>query len=250
MYQCTTCHLDKPESEYYKASNGLGHAYVCKSCKRAYEKTRPKRYYPGHYVKKTLKCDICHQIKSAIDYPRVGHQRYPTCYACLLTAGKAVCTHCHRLLPLDQFFKNKAHHTGHHNCCKECFNVAEKEHMQRSGKARVNAKRAIAMADPVRGPVLREAINERQRLYRLSHWCETRARWYVDKLKKLKTLTPPDACQYCHEPGPVEAHHHKGYQPYNWSDIHWVCHECHSKTREKGYKERVLPVVYLDKKAI
>jgi hypothetical protein len=248
MLNCTTCHQTKPESEYYRQKNGRGYAYACKDCRRAYEKARPKRhYYPGGYVKKVLTCNICHLPKPSIFYSLKDGQRYPTCNACILKAGKAVCSHCHELKSIDQFFKNRTHYSGHHNYCKQCFTVAEREHMARSGKRRVNAQRAIAMADPVRGPVLRGAINERQRLYRLLHWEEVHARWYVDKQKKLKILTAPDACQYCKETGPVEAHHHKGYAPANWLDVHWICHECHTKTRTAGYVERVLHYTDLDK---
>jgi 5-methylcytosine-specific restriction endonuclease McrA len=41
-------------------------------------------------------------------------------------------------------------------------------------------------------------------------------------------LVRPDACEDCGRVGDVEAHHHLGYEPEQWTDVRWLCTMCHA----------------------
>jgi hypothetical protein len=55
-----------------------------------------------------------------------------------------------------------------------------------------------------------------------------RARRAVRYAVLIGKLVRPEACENGH-PGPIEAHHHRGYAPEFWLDVVWLCKNCHDK---------------------
>jgi len=49
-------------------------------------------------------------------------------------------------------------------------------------------------------------------------------------------LTRPTICQHCGGHGPIEAHHHRGYDRKYWRDVAWLCRACH-RTAEDAIRE-------------
>jgi hypothetical protein len=233
MLSCTCCNKTQPEDQFYKTRTKRGYTYKCKTCQAQYGKT----HHRNTYVKKTLKCLQCGLTKPVAEFSGLGSLSVPLCRACLKRAGKRVCSHCHKVLDYDQFYGEGR---GRSNC-KICMKGLQRESLNRIGKHTIKRRMDALRADPVKGPAYKDKQARRQVSYRLGHWCEIHARWYIDKLKRLKIISPPEHCQYCgSDDGYVECHHHLGYKPAHWTDVHWLCHECHNATRRDGYVEKTL----------
>jgi len=49
----------------------------------------------------------------------------------------------------------------------------------------------------------------------------------VTQAVKAGRLTRAATCEECGGPGPIQGHHHRGYEPEHELDVVWLCKPCH-----------------------
>lgn len=102
-------------------------------------------------------CEICHvEIPKTIiingEHKTVRRKRCFQCsprgnvynvsaeYFKLIKDNKKQCTHCQRILALDQFYKRSSRTSGLHSLCKECDDVRSKERINKTKKQCIEYK--------------------------------------------------------------------------------------------------------------
>ena len=75
------------------------------------------------------------------------------------------------------------------------------------------------------------------KLFRERHPDKVRAQGAVSNAVRDGNLSRPDTCSNCSFNvsivGPMQAHHHKGYEREFWLDIVWLCRRCHMTEHKK-----------------
>lgn len=54
-----------------------------------------------------------------------------------------------------------------------------------------------------------------------------KARAAVATALRKGIIQRPEACDRCSAVGPVDAHHHCGWEPEQWLNVTWLCRRCH-----------------------
>jgi hypothetical protein len=158
------------------------------------------------------------------------------------------CDRCKLIKLESEFYRNKSSRTGRQNYCVVCFRKAQKESYARVGRVKSKQHIQELLQDPDLATHYRRRQAAALRRYRVRHGLETRARWAINHMltRINAAISKSSSCDYCHQEIPLEAHHYKGYEPENWLNVHWLCHDCHQATRQPNYKERRLTVIDLD----
>ena len=132
------------------------------------------------------------------------------------------CFKCHRVLPLDEFYKHKRMADGHLNKCKDCAKSDASKHRE---------KNLDKIREYDRGRGNRQSIDD-LRKYRADYPNKYRAHTKVNNEKRKGNLVEKP-CEICGSTDRIHAHHDDYLEPLN---IRWLCavhhHQWHSKHGE------------------
>jgi hypothetical protein len=71
------------------------------------------------------------------------------------------------------------------------------------------------------------SVSASQGRYREDNPIKIKARAAVATAVENGSMQRPIYCECCKAEGPVEGHHHRGYEPQHWLDVKWLCRGCH-----------------------
>lgn len=137
------------------------------------------------------------------------------------------CFKCHRVLPLDEFYKHSQMGDGHLNKCKECTRKDVRGNYCAKREQYSEYERERNQDEQRRAKKL-----EYQRRRRHKYPEKNRARDMVHDALQSGSLQK-QSCEFCGNPE-SQAHHHDYSKPL---DVVWVCFKCH---REKFHGQVVV----------
>ena len=168
------------------------------------------------------------------------------------------CSKCHRLLPIDDFYKDRKNKDGRMGLCKNCHNKRlvrqrqtnpESRESQRKGSQKYRDKNLSKVREKDRSYYHERGGKEKADEWRSKNWdkvsaslkksraknvLKDKARAAVRKAIRRGDIAKPRKCKKCRKvTRDLEAHHHRGYTKPHWLDIEWLCEDCHGKTRRK-----------------
>jgi hypothetical protein len=165
------------------------------------------------------------------------------------------CNRCGESKSTDEFRLRKSRQTFWRcTTCKACelaYDRAYKEahREEKSAYARVHSRTPAGRASQQRyrqSDDGKQYRREFQRAYTLHRWhnCpEARlhmlARNSVGMALRSGKLRRPTICQHCGGPGPIQSHHHRGYDRKYWRDVVWLCAECHRSADASAKQEEI-----------
>lgn len=139
------------------------------------------------------------------------------------------CFKCHRVKPIDQFYKHPQMADGHLNKCKECTK-ADVKAAYRAANGRAEYERERSQL-----PSRKAAVKQYQRASRERDPVRAKARSAVSNaIRDGRLVRQP--CEVCNDPK-SQAHHHDYTKPL---DVRWLCFR-HHREHEHGQTIRSAP---------
>lgn len=148
------------------------------------------------------------------------------------------CERAGKLLPLDQFYRDKYTPCGRTRQCKKCVNSGKFRYEQT--KAGKESKKRYAQSEKGKAATARHVKSEKGKLsmrVRMARRRKTSAHQPKEMARHaiffaVRAKTIPKAkellCQRCGKPA-IEYHHYLGYEPEHYLDVIPVCKVCHTE---------------------
>jgi len=165
---------------------------------------------------------------------------------------------CGKLLPLDDFYRDRKAKDGRMGKCKKCHNARLVEKRRTNPRSRVSHAQASKRYKKKNPSKVRakdrkyyhegggkkkneewkkknpERAREILKKSEAKNRIKVKARQAVRNAIRKGEIRKPAKCQGCgKETTELDAHHYKGYIKRHWLDIKWICEDCHGKTRRK-----------------
>lgn len=132
------------------------------------------------------------------------------------------CWSCKETKPIFDFANNKSQPLGKSYVCCPCRNAYYHKHRDKL-LSRANKYSKLER--------VRLRRNELDRIRYKDYEVRNKrfARAFIKEKVQSGQLVRPKSCNQCGQAQiAIQAHHYLGYEKENWSDIKWLCKECHT----------------------